>query len=76
MFRMIQSSLNLKRWVYGIRALARVLITYQDKYNIRTIKGGMNVKCANHGKRHGKLLHGCSSSCKTHENKILTILKT
>ena len=29
---------KFKSMVYGIRAIARTLITYQDKYNIRTIK--------------------------------------
>ena len=27
---------------YGIRALARTLITYQDKHNIRTVTGAIN----------------------------------
>ena len=40
---------------YGIRALARVLITHQDKYNIRTIKE-VAQRYANHGKRHGRII--------------------
>ena len=62
---------KFKTMAYGIRALARTLITYQDKYNIRTIK---EVAQRYAPTTENDTVNYCmvvSEVSKTHENKIL-----
>ena len=56
---------------YGIRALARILITYQDKYNIRTIKEVAQRYAPQNENDTVNYYMVVSEVSKIHENKIL-----
>lgn len=62
---------QFKTMAYGIRALARILITYQDKYNIRTIKEVAQRYAPQNENDTVNYYMVVSEVSKIHENKIL-----